>query len=80
MPTRSQSGRKTVMACLLKNEPTSLCTRRKISPLSDESVGKPSVNSANIVEVRSQAKRYFGIFESGLQLLLLVVSIRPEAR
>ena len=46
MPTRSQSGRKTVMACLLKNEPTSLCIRRKLSPLPDEAVGKPSVNSA----------------------------------
>ncbi len=36
----------TVMACLLKNEPTSLCMLLA-KPFSGQALGKPSVNSAN---------------------------------
>ena len=35
-----------VTVCLLKNDPTSLSKLLSISPLKDEWVGKPSVNSA----------------------------------
>ena len=45
-----------VMACLLKNEPTSLSVRRTAKSFRDGALGKPSVNSAIVVWIRPETK------------------------
>ena len=43
-------------ACLLKNEPASLCVLRMAKGDEPGALGKPSVNSAFVVRIRPEAK------------------------
>ena len=49
-----------VTACLLKNEPTSLCMLQA-KPLSGGAIGKPSVNSANLPTLSRWVFKYLNI-------------------
>ena len=43
------------VACLLKNEPASVSMSLRLNPLRDGAIGKPSVNSASVAQIRPEA-------------------------